>query len=72
LQPKLSLSPRPQSQERTAECLIKGNINSKGEHIYHMPAQRYYDKTQIDESKGERWFCTEQEAVGAGWRKAML
>jgi endonuclease YncB( thermonuclease family) len=72
LQPKLSLSPQAQSQERTAECLIKGNINSKGEHIYHVPGQRYYDKTQIDESKGEHWFCTEQEAVRAGWRKAML
>jgi hypothetical protein len=36
----------------------------------HVPGQRYYDKTQIDESRGERWFCTEQEAVGADWRKA--
>jgi len=63
LQPKLSLSPRPQSQERTADCLIKGNINSKGEHICHVPGQRYYDKTQIDESKGEHWFCTEQEEL---------
>jgi endonuclease YncB( thermonuclease family) len=72
LQPKLSLSRQSQSQGRTAECLIKGNINSKGEHIYHVPGQRYYDKTQIDESKGERWFCSEQEAVVAGWRKATL
>jgi hypothetical protein len=36
MQPKLSLSPQSQSQEQTAECLIKGNINSKGEHIYHV------------------------------------
>ena len=72
LQPKPSLSPRPQVQERRAECLIKGNINSIGEHIYHVPGQRYYDKTQIDASKGERWFCTEQEAVGAGWRKSRV
>ena len=63
LQPKPSLSPLAQVQEQRAECLIKGNINSKGERIYHVPGQRYYDKTQIDESKGERWFCTEQEAV---------
>jgi Staphylococcal nuclease homologue len=72
LQLKPSLSPRPQVQDRRAECLIKGNINSTGERIYHVPGQRYYDNTQINESKGERWFCTEQEAVGAGWRKAML
>jgi endonuclease YncB( thermonuclease family) len=70
--PKPSLSAPPQLQERKADCLIKGNINSKGEHIYHVPGQRYYDKTQINESKGERWFCTEQDAVGAGWRKSRV
>ena len=72
LQPKPSLSPRPQVQDRRAECLIKGNINSTGEHIYHVPGQRYYNNTQINESKGERWFCTEQEAVAAGWLKARV
>ena len=28
-----------------------------------MPSQQYYNVTKIDPSKGERWFCTEQEAV---------
>ena len=51
--------------------LIKGNINSKGEKIYHMPGMRDYNRTSIDESKGERWFATEAEARAAGWRKAM-
>lgn len=50
--------------------LIKGNINSKGEKIYHCPGQRDYNKTVIDESKGERWFATEEDARNAGWRKA--
>lgn len=50
------------------ECPIKGNISSKGERIYHMPGGGYYDRTKIDEAKGERWFCTEEEAVEAGWR----
>jgi hypothetical protein len=40
--------------------------------IYHMPGQRFYDKTDIDPSKGERWFCTEDEAIGAGWRKSKV
>ena len=53
-------------------CAIKGNISSSGERIYHVPGQRYYDKTQIDASKGERWFCTEQEAVAGGWRKSKV
>ena len=58
-------------QEQRAGCVIKGNISSSGERIYHVPGQRYYDKTVISWSKGERWFCTEQEAVAADWRKAI-
>ena len=49
-------------------CNIKGNINSKGDHIYHAPGTRSYGATKINESKGERWFCTEDEATTAGWR----
>lgn len=49
---------------------IKGNINSKNEKIYHCPGQRDYKKTEIDESKGEMWFATEEEARNAGWRRA--
>jgi micrococcal nuclease len=51
---------------------IKGNISFSGECIYHMPGQRYYDKTWISLSKGECWFCTEQEAVRAGCRTAKV
>ena len=58
------------TQEQRAGGVIKGNISSSGERIYHVPGQRYYDKTLIHLSKGERWFCTEQEALAAGWRKA--
>lgn len=53
-------------------CDIKGNISSSGERIYHVPGQRYYEVTKIDESKGERWFCSESDAVAAGWRKAKV
>jgi micrococcal nuclease len=52
-------------------CLIKGNISSSGEKIFHLPGCGSYSKTVIDESTGERWFCTEQEALSAGWRKAL-
>lgn len=51
-------------------CPIKGNISAKGERIYHTPWSSAYARTQIDESKGERWFCDEAEAVAAGWRGA--
>lgn len=51
-------------------CPIKGNISAKGERIYHMPYSEHYAQTRIDTSKGERWFCTEAEALAAGWRAA--
>lgn len=62
-------SPQPST---SGNCQIKGNINSSGEKIYHLPGQRYYDKTVINESKGERWFCSEDEAQSAGWRKSKI
>lgn len=56
-----------------AECLIKGNISvTTDERIYHVPGQKYYDVTQIDPLSGERWFCSEDEARRAGWRKSLL
>ena len=51
-------------------CAIKGNINSQGERIYHVPGGQYYDKTTIDPANGERWFCSEGEAQANGWRKS--
>lgn len=52
-------------------CTIKGNISSSGEKIFHVIGCGSYNKTVIDESKGEKWFCSEQEALNAGWRKAL-
>jgi micrococcal nuclease len=49
--------------------VIKGNISSGGK-SYHLPGCGSYAKTTIDESAGERWFCSEAEAEAAGWRKA--
>ena len=48
-------------------CPIKGNISANGR-IYHTPSSRWYDRTVVDPSKGERWFCSEREARDAGWR----
>ena len=53
-------------------CQIKGNISSKGERIYHPPSCRYYNVTVTDTTRGERWFCSEAEAVAAGWRRTKV
>lgn len=58
------------STTSSGKCNIKGNISRKGERIYHVPGQKYYAKTQINERQGERWFCSEEEARKAGWRKS--
>ena len=59
------------AKEQTNDsCQIKGNISRSGERIYHVPVGRDYGPTRIDESKGERWFCSEDEALKAGWRRS--
>jgi endonuclease YncB( thermonuclease family) len=59
---------QPSSQSSRDGCSVKGNINGDGERIYHVPGSPSYDNTAINESRGERWFCTEAQARAAGWR----
>ncbi len=59
------------SNIKSTSCIIKGNISYKTKQkIYHTPNCPYYNKTKINTLKGERWFCSEGEAVQAGWAKA--
>jgi hypothetical protein len=58
------------SEAPSPECVIKGNVNRKGERIYHLPGQLNYAKINMTKGLGEQWFCTEAEADAAGWRKA--
>lgn len=51
-------------------CVIKGNINGRGDRIYHRPGDESYEQTRIDTSRGERWFCSAAQAEQAGWRAA--
>lgn len=58
---------------RKPGCDIKGNVAFEtGERIYHVPGQTYYEEADIRPERGERWFCTEDEAVENGWRRARL
>jgi len=52
-------------------CPIKGNVSAKGEKIYHTPWSPWYGKVKMDTDKGKRWFCSEDEAIKAGWRSAL-
>jgi len=66
----VSSLPSSSSEKHPGGCDIKGNINRKGVRIYHVPGSRDYDRTVIDATRGERWFCSEAEARAAGWRGA--
>jgi cold shock CspA family protein len=64
-------APSESPTEEPSACVIKGNISiSTGNRLYHVPGMEDYDITEIDLLKGERWFCTEDEAIQNGWRKA--
>ncbi|WP_292511224.1 thermonuclease family protein [Methylobacterium sp.] len=62
--------PASASPDAAANCKVKGNIGGKGTKIYHMPGTRDYERTRINEAKGERWFCSPVDAEKDGWRPA--
>jgi hypothetical protein len=64
------LAPNSAHGAPSAECTIKGNVNRKGERIYHMPGQRDYALINMT-SPEKRWFCSPEEAEAAGWRPAL-
>lgn len=53
--------------ERDGQCLIKGNHSRRGDWIYHLPGMPYYDAT-----RAEAFFCTEAQALAAGYRRAIV
>jgi endonuclease YncB( thermonuclease family) len=63
------LAPVSSVNAPSPDCIIKGNINQKGERIYHMPGQRNYARINMADSN-KRWFCSEEEAEVAGWSHA--
>jgi cold shock CspA family protein len=66
-----SPSPSPITAVAKPGCTIKGNISyNNDQKLYHLPGMEDYGKTIIDPDQGEMWFCTEAEAIAAGWRKA--
>jgi hypothetical protein len=71
LAPPPAQRPAPAQAAQRPNCLIKGNINQRGEKIYHLPSSGTYADTKIEESRGEKYFCTEAEAKAAGFRPSV-
>jgi hypothetical protein len=52
---------------RPADCSIKAIA---AERQYYVPGDREYDRRLVLAERDDRWFCTEAEAVGNGWRRS--
>ena len=53
--------------------LIKGNISfASGEKVYHMPGQKFYETTEIDQALGENVLLFTNSSHKAGWRRSYL
>lgn len=50
------------------QCNIKANIGRAG-NIYYLPDCGVYPNVLLELYKGDQWFCTEAEAIKAGFRK---
>jgi len=48
-------------------CPIKGNVRG-GRRVYVVPWARNYERVKVIRSRGERWFCSEEEARKAGFQ----
>jgi hypothetical protein len=59
-----------EARRRSPEgCPIKGQV-SGGSRYYVLPWAPDYERLRVQRGRGERWFCSEQEAVSAGFRAA--
>lgn len=63
-------------QQDKKNCVVKGNIQKRsgevgagGEKYYFFPGCSEYEATVVEKEEGEAWFCTEKEAVEAGYLK---
>ncbi len=50
-------------------CVIAGTIASSGERLYFGPLDHGYATKSVNEARGERWFCSDEAARKAGFRR---
>ena len=57
------------SSDWVRTCNVKGALGPAGERIYYVPTDEDYDEVAIDPARGERSFCSDEEARAAGWTR---
>jgi endonuclease YncB( thermonuclease family) len=50
-------------------CPIKGHVTGP-ERVYVLPGTPNYERVRVETARGDRWFCSEQEAASAGFKAA--
>ncbi|HEY7670322.1 MAG TPA: thermonuclease family protein [Hyphomicrobium sp.] len=55
------------TREAPEGCPIKGRVTG-GRRVYVLPWSEGYERVKVSSRKGERWFCSEDEALTAGWK----
>jgi len=55
--------------ELSQVCDIKGIVSDSGQKVYLVASDPDYKSIQIDESRGEKYFCSDDEAELASWRR---
>ncbi len=50
-------------------CPIKGQVTGQ-ERVYVVPGTPDYERLRVQPSRGDRWFCSEQDAASAGFKAA--
>ncbi len=48
-------------------CPIKGRVTRSGK-VYLLPWSPTYRSRRVRTSRGEKWFCSESDALAAGWK----
>jgi endonuclease YncB( thermonuclease family) len=50
-------------------CPIKGQVTGQ-ERVYVLPGTPSYERLRVLTARGDRWFCSEQDAASAGFKAA--
>jgi endonuclease YncB( thermonuclease family) len=59
----------PDQASDTVFCVVKGTVTSEGQKIFYIPSDEEYRDIAIESERGERLFCSDDEAILAGWTR---
>ena len=56
-------------EDPSTACVVKGIVDVTGARLYYGPLDPGYATLDVSEAAGDRWFCSDDEARAAGWRR---